>query len=90
MGAWPPVSRRPVEQGPADGGPARCYPESRKPGATIPSNNEGKRNTTGQSHCNEPETGPAQLQRLATHVHSSMSRAITPSQLNSMVMCFTP
>jgi len=55
-----------------------AYPESRKPGATIPSNNEGKRNTTVSLIVTNQKLAPAQLQRLATHVHSSMSRAITP------------
>jgi hypothetical protein len=55
-----------------------AYPQSRKPGATVPSNNEGKRNTTISLIVTNQKLSPSELQRLATHVHSSMSRAITP------------
>ncbi|MBS0419767.1 MAG: P1 family peptidase [Proteobacteria bacterium] len=54
------------------------YPDSRKPGTTVPASNEGKRNTTVSLIVTNQKLNPAELQRLATHVHSSMSRAITP------------
>ncbi len=55
-----------------------AYPESRKPGSTVATNGEGKRNTTVSLIVTNQKLNPAELQRLATHVHSSMSRAITP------------
>jgi len=48
------------------------FPDSRKPGWPA------KRNTTISLVVTNQRLAPAQLQRLATQVHSSMSRAIQP------------
>jgi L-aminopeptidase/D-esterase-like protein len=55
------------------------YPASGKPGsriATAPP--QESRNTTVSLVVTNQKLAPAELQRLATHVHSSMSRAIQP------------
>jgi L-aminopeptidase/D-esterase-like protein len=55
------------------------YPASGKPGsrlATAPP--QDSRNTTVSLIVTNQKLAPAELQRLATHVHSSMSRAIQP------------
>lgn len=66
------------------------YPDSTKPGALLkpaaskastpsgPAENASRRNTTISLIVTNQKLGAAELQRLATHVHSSMSRAIQP------------
>ena len=55
------------------------YPASGKPGATLADTTaQGRRNTTVSLIVTNQKLAPAELQRLATHVHSSMSRAIQP------------
>lgn len=66
------------------------YPDSTKPGAALvpaaskvatpagPAENASRRNTTISLVVTNQKLSAAELQRLATHVHSSMSRAIQP------------
>ncbi len=55
------------------------YPASRKSGwAGAPLANDGKRNTTVSLIVTNEKLSPAELQRLATQVHTSMSRALQP------------
>jgi len=55
------------------------YPASGKPGSTLGATTaQGRRNTTVSLIVTNQKLAPAELQRLATHVHSSMSRAIQP------------
>ena len=55
------------------------FPASAKPGSTLSAPIEGdRRNTTVSLIVVNRKMTAAQLQRLATHVHSSMSRAIQP------------
>ncbi|MFO1400016.1 MAG: P1 family peptidase [Steroidobacteraceae bacterium] len=55
-----------------------AMPASRRPGATLAPVEAGRRNTTISLVVTNRKHSPAELQRLATHVHSSMSRAIQP------------
>lgn len=55
-----------------------AMPASRKPGAMLGPLASGRRNTTVSLVVTNRKLGAAELQRLATHVHSSMSRAIQP------------
>ena len=55
------------------------YPASGKPGTTLePAGKDNRRNTTISLIVVNQKLAYAELQRLATHVHSSMSRAIQP------------
>jgi L-aminopeptidase/D-esterase-like protein len=55
------------------------FPASGKPGSTLSAPLKGdRRNTTVSLIVVNRTLSPSQLQRLATHVHSSMSRAIQP------------
>jgi L-aminopeptidase/D-esterase-like protein len=55
------------------------YPASGKPGSPLGvATEQGRRNTTVSLVVTNQKLAPAELQRLATHVHSSMSRAIQP------------
>ena len=56
-----------------------AYPASRKAGSALTSSaNESRRNTTVSLVVTNEKLNPADLQRLATHVHSSMGRALQP------------
>lgn len=55
------------------------YPASGKPGTMLePAGQDNRRNTTISLIVVNQKLAYAELQRLATHVHSSMSRAIQP------------
>lgn len=55
------------------------YPASSRPGARVgAAPPQDSRNTTVSLIVTNQKLAPAELQRLATHVHSSMSRAIQP------------
>jgi L-aminopeptidase/D-esterase-like protein len=54
------------------------YPASRKPGWSGPSAGDAKRNTTISLVVTNQTLDPAELQRLAVQVHTSMARAVQP------------
>jgi L-aminopeptidase/D-esterase-like protein len=53
-------------------------PESRKPGWAPGAGTDGKRNTTISLVVTNQKLDPAELQRLAVQVHTSMARALQP------------
>jgi L-aminopeptidase/D-esterase-like protein len=74
-----------------EGRVAACYPDanwpadllaampaSRRSGTTLLPAGASRRNTTVSLIVTNRKLSPAELQRLATHVHSSMGRAIQP------------
>jgi L-aminopeptidase/D-esterase-like protein len=55
------------------------FPASAKPGSTLqPAGADNSRNTTISLVVTNQRLAPSDLQRLATHVHGSMSRALQP------------